>query len=118
MSCGSRRLLVLLLTLGSASACALFASADARARGASVSTTFTGRAFAWVSRLGPKSGKAYVYVDGRYATTVNLYSATSRNRRIVFSRSFSTSAGHSVWIFVAGTSRHPRVDLDAFLIVR
>jgi hypothetical protein len=90
----------------------------ATARGARASTSFSGRAFAWVSRLGPGCGRAYVYVDGMYATSVNLYSSLSRPRRIVFSRSWENAGAHSVFVWVTGTAGHPRVDLDAFLVVR
>jgi hypothetical protein len=90
----------------------------ARTRGASASTSFTGRGVAWVSQRGPRSGKAYVYVDGRYTATVKLYSSVSRARQIVFSRSWPRSGAHWVYVWVAGTAGHPRVDLDAFLVVR
>ncbi|MDQ3669734.1 MAG: hypothetical protein M3377_05575, partial [Actinomycetota bacterium] len=90
----------------------------AKVRRASASTSFSGRGVAWVSRRGPGSGKAYVYVDGQYAATVNLYSSVGRARRIVFARSWPTPGAHRLFVSVAGTSGHPRVDLDAFLFIR
>jgi hypothetical protein len=36
----------------------------------------------------------------------------------VFARSWRSSGSHTVRFVVAGTARHPRVDLDALVIIR
>lgn len=98
-----------------------FSGGSARARsikGSSASYTFTGRSVAWVSTMGPTRGKARIYVDGRHVATIDLRAATTRYRTVVWSRSWSTSARHTVRVVVLGTSGRPRVDVDAFVVVR
>ena len=84
---------------------------------ASATLTFTGRNVVWVAPLAPNRGKADVYLDGVYVQTVDLYSASSVARSIVFSHSWASSGSHTLQIRVKGTSGRPRVDLDAFLLV-
>lgn len=86
--------------------------------GAAASVTFTGRSIALVGPRGPSRGSARVYLDGLYAGTISLYSAASQARKIVFSKGWARSATHSLRLVVAGTPGHPRVDIDAFLILR
>jgi subtilisin len=84
--------------------------------GARVRHSFTGRQIAWVSSVGPKLGRAAVYIDGALVSTVDLYSATTRMRRIVFTRSWATTGIHTIEVRVLGTSGRPRVDIDAFVM--
>ncbi len=90
----------------------------ATAAGASAKFTFTGRQVAWVAPRSATRGQAKVYVDGVYVTTVDLYTASGEPRRIVFSRSWSTSGTHTLEIRVVGTSGRPRVDIDTFVVTR
>jgi subtilisin family serine protease len=76
------------------------------------------KAIAIVGRQGPTSGKAKVYVDGVYAATIDLYRSTSRSRVVLFSRSWPTAGIHKVKLFVSGTPGRPRVDIDAFPVLR
>ncbi len=76
------------------------------------------RAIAIVGRQGPTSGKAKVYVDGAYAETIDLYRSSARARVVVFSRSWSTPGVHTVKLFVSGTGGRPRIDIDAFPVIR
>jgi len=69
----------------------------------------------WVADLGPSRGQAKVYVDGAYAHTVNLYSATFHARQVVYVASWSTNGSHSIRIVNVGTAGHSRVDIDAFV---
>ncbi len=89
-----------------------------RLRGATARMSFTGRAVAWVSWREPGSGSASVLVSGARTTTVNLYQATSFPRRVVYARWWPSSSGHSLTIQGLGTSGHPRVDVDAVLVMR
>jgi hypothetical protein len=84
----------------------------------SASLTFVGRAVSWVSALGPTRGQARVYVDGHLISTINLYSPSVVARRVVFSRSVSAGHTHTIKVIVVGTAGHPRVDVDAFLVLR
>ncbi len=90
----------------------------ARSAGASTTMQFTGRGVAVVMPYGRGRGKARIYVDGVLASTVGTYRRTLAPRRIVFTRSWATSATHVIKVVVVGTSGHPRVDLDAFLVIR
>jgi len=87
-------------------------------RGASVTFRFTGRAFAIVSPKGTSRGSAKLYVDGHYVSTVNLHRSTWIPRIVVAARSWSSTGSHTVKLVVSGTVGHPRVDVDAFLVLR
>ena len=89
----------------------------ATAAGASARITVTGQQIAWVSAVGPTRGQARVYVDGTYVRTVDLRSASSVPRRVVYVRSWASPGKHTVEIRVVGTSGRPRVDLDAFVAI-
>ena len=84
--------------------------------GASARLTFTARNVAWVAPRSPSRGQARVYVDGSYAATVNLYATYGQPRRVVFTRSWTTLSTHTLEIRAVGTSGHPRVDVDAFVL--
>ena len=86
--------------------------------GASVEFRRDARAIAIVGRQGPTSGKARVYVDGVYVQTIDLYRSNARSKVVLFSRSWSTPGVHSVKLIVSGTSGRPRVDIDAFPVIR
>lgn len=86
--------------------------------GAWVEFKIHAKAIAIVGRQGPTSGKAKVYVDGVYAATIDLYRSSSRSRVVLFSRSWPTPGVHKVKLFVSGTSGRPRVDIDAFPVLR
>ena len=90
----------------------------AKASGAQARFTFTGRGVAWVARAGATSGKAYVYVDGAYVKTVDLYAPAAAARRVMFSRIWPDSATRTVTVIVAGTAGRPRVDVDAFTVLK
>ena len=80
--------------------------------------TFTGRSVAWVARMGPNRGKAKVFVNGTKVATVDLYSSTFRDQRVVWVGNWSRAASRKVTIRVLGTAGRPRVDLDAFVPAR
>jgi hypothetical protein len=88
------------------------------AAGASYSMTFTGRQVAWVASKGVDRGRAHVYLDGAFVKTVDLYSASTAERQVIFSKGFTTSATHTVKIVVEGTAGRPYVTVDAFQIVK
>ena len=87
-------------------------------KGASVTFRFTGRAFAIVAPKGTSRGSARLYVDGVYVSTVSLHRSSWTPRIVVAARSWSTSGSHTVKLVVVGTAGHPRVDVDAFLVIR
>ena len=79
---------------------------------------FTGRGVALVAPVGPTRGSARIYVDDAYVRTLSFYSRTAASRRILFSRSWSTSGSHKLKVVVAGTAHRPRVDIDGFVVMR
>jgi len=84
--------------------------------GASASFTFAGTSVGWVAYRGPDRGSASVYLDGVLYATVSLYSSTYAAMPIVYGAAWGTTSGtHTIKVVVAGTSGHPRVDVDAFV---
>jgi hypothetical protein len=86
--------------------------------GASATYRFTGRSIAFVTTRATRSGSAKVYVDGVLAATVNLYASSFTYRYVAFAKTWTTSASHRITVVVVGTSGHPRIDIDAFLVLR
>ncbi len=90
----------------------------ASAAGATARFSFQGRNVGWVATKASNRGKADVYVDGVYQTTVDLYSSTQQTRQVVFQRSWNTSGSHTVEVRLQGTSGRPYGDVDAFVALR
>ena len=88
-------------------------SSTARAR-----FSFTGRSVSWVSATGPTRRSAAIYVDGRWVKTISLYATTTSYRKVVFSKTWSSVGYHKIEIRVRGTKGHPRVDVDAFVVLK
>jgi hypothetical protein len=86
--------------------------------GRSVSYTFTGRSIAFVAVRGPGRGSARIYVDGVLQTTINLWASTATYRFVGYSKTWTTSAKHTIKVVVLGTAGHPRIDADAFVTLR
>lgn len=86
--------------------------------GRSATLTFVGNRVGWLSRLGSTSGTARVYINNVLVKTINLNSATTTDRKLVFVRAWSTSATRTIKIVVAGTAGHPRVTLDQIFVLR
>jgi hypothetical protein len=80
--------------------------------------TFTGRAVAWIAPRNTNRGQAEVWVDGILASTIDLFASTSQPRMTVFTRSWTTSAQHTVQIRVKATVGRPRIDVDAFVFLK
>ncbi|HUP83275.1 MAG TPA: S8 family serine peptidase [Candidatus Limnocylindria bacterium] len=81
--------------------------------------TFSGSSVAFVSTLGPARGKVDVWLDGVHKGTLDLYSATLKTKRVVWST--TTGAGtHTLEIRPSGSrsvhSTSNRIDVDAFLV--
>jgi hypothetical protein len=89
-----------------------------RQKGASVSRSFTGRGIAFVTATASTRGRAQIWIDGVQVATVSLYAKTLTPRRVMFTRTWATPGPHTIKVVVAGTAGHPRVDLDAFVVIR
>jgi subtilisin family serine protease len=83
--------------------------------GAYVTFGINAKSLALVMPKGPTRGYFKLYLDGHYVKSISLYSATSRSRQVVFARNWSSVTFHTMRIVVAGTSGHPRVDVDAVI---
>ena len=89
----------------------------AKAAGASVTFEFTGKRVRVYGPLGPTRGKAKVYIDGKYARTINLYRGSFDARAKLFETGWKTSKAHTLRIVVQGTKGHPMVAIDEFQVV-
>ena len=78
----------------------------------------TGRGIALVTTKGPGRGKVKVYLDGVYVETVDLYRSSVSYRVLAFSQMFASYGTHTIKLVGMGTSGRPRVDLDAFAVIR
>jgi hypothetical protein len=85
--------------------------------GASLSWTFTGRSASWVVSRASTSGQAYVYVDGVKVSTIDLKSSTTLYRQAIWTKTWSSSAKHTVKIVVVGTSGRPTVTTDGLVYI-
>jgi hypothetical protein len=86
--------------------------------GSKVRFTFTGRAFGWLTTIGPDRGEARIYVNGALLDTVDLAAATSSTRVIGWSKTWATFATRTIEIRVVGTPDRPRIDVDGFWTLR
>jgi hypothetical protein len=80
------------------------------------SYTFTGRTIAVVAKKGSAFGSFKVYLDGVYKATVSEHATSNQWRRIVYSLNVSPGT-HRIKLVCSGTSGHPRIGLDAFLVL-
>ncbi|WP_086724079.1 N-acetylmuramoyl-L-alanine amidase [Streptomyces sp. NRRL B-24085] len=87
-------------------------------KGASLTWTFTGRSAAWVVSRASTSGQAYVYVDGTKVATVDLKSSTTKYRDAIWTKSWSSTAKHTVKIVVVGTSGRPTITTDGLVYIK
>jgi hypothetical protein len=79
--------------------------------------TFAGHGIALVGSTSPYRGVANVYVDGVFIRRVDTRSATTRSRRVLFSRSFASGGSHTITFEATGGGTHPLVRLDAFVVL-
>ncbi len=87
--------------------------------GATATLAFTGRNVAWVAPKSTSRGIAEVYLDGEKVATVDLSSATSQARKVVYAANgLDPSAAHTLQVKALGTAGRPRVDVDAFVALR
>lgn len=93
-------------------------SYSSSSKNAALTWTFTGRSVAWVVSRAATSGQAYVYVDGVKTATVDLKSSTTKYRDAIWTKSWSTSAKHTVKIVVVGTSGRPAVTTDGIVYLK
>ena len=86
--------------------------------GARASYRFTGRSVSVVALTSSARGKASVYIDGTYNTTIDTFSSTTAYRKIVYVGNWSVAGTHTIELRVAGTAGRPTVSVDGFIVVR
>jgi uncharacterized delta-60 repeat protein len=87
--------------------------------GATAELAFAGRSVTWVAPKTSNRGQAEVWLDGRKVATVDLFSATAQARRLVYAANgLDPSVTHTLQVKVLGTAGRPRVDVDAFVVLR
>jgi hypothetical protein len=84
--------------------------------GAKASLTFTGKRITWYGPVGPTRGAAKVSIDGTVVATVDLHRRGFAARAAVFTKSWSSAGTHTLTITVVGTSGHPMVAIDEFVV--
>jgi uncharacterized protein with LGFP repeats len=93
-------------------------SFSSSSKSASLTWTFTGRSASWVVSRASTSGQAYIYVDGTKVATVDLKSSTTAYRNAIWTKSWTSSAKHTVKIVVVGTSGRPTVTTDGLVYLK
>jgi hypothetical protein len=93
------------------------------ASGAKAKFSFTGSNVAWGAPRGTNKGKAEVWIDGVKVATVDLYASTTQERKVVFTKSWSTSGSHTLEVRPTSSTKNAatsgkRVDVDAFVALR
>jgi hypothetical protein len=84
---------------------------------ASLTWTFKGRSVAWIASRATTSGQAKIYLDGTYQSTVDLKSATTQYRQALWTKTWSSTAQHTLKIVVVGTSGRPTVTTDGIAVL-
>lgn len=88
-----------------------------RYAGSYVTYTTSARSLSFVTTRGPGRGSARIYIDGAYVTTVDLYAPTATYRYVAFARTWTSLGTHTIKVVSVGTP-YPRVDIDAFGVIR
>ena len=87
--------------------------------GASASYTFAGRSISLVTTVAPNRGAVKVYVDGKLDATVDTMAVGSATyRHVIWQHNWASAGTHTVKLVEVGTASLPRVDLDAFVVVK
>jgi hypothetical protein len=92
-------------------------SQAASSSGASVTIPFMGRGWTSYATTSASQGIADVSVDGAKAVPVNLYNATTRHQRKVFSTGALDSGYHTVKISAVGNATGKYINIDMLQIV-
>ena len=85
---------------------------------ASVKFTASGTGLTWIGSKSAPHGVANVYVDGRFARSVDTYAATTMIGKVLFQVRFGETGTHTIQIVDAGTSGRPYIDADAFVVTK
>ncbi|MFI8349356.1 peptidoglycan recognition protein [Streptomyces sp. NPDC085596] len=87
-------------------------------KNASLTWTFTGRSVAWVVSRSSASGQVDIYVDGKKLTTADLKSPTTAYRNALWTKTWPTSAKHTLKIVVRATAGRPAITTDGIAYLK
>ncbi|GAA1297126.1 hypothetical protein Psi02_13940 [Planotetraspora silvatica] len=88
------------------------------AKNASATYTFTGRSVGLIGKRAPNTGALTIYVDGVKTTVFDTKTSTTNYRNIFWTKTWTTSAKHTIKIVVAGTSGRPTVVTEGIAYVK
>ncbi len=86
-------------------------------KGKTATLTFTGFQVAWMSTQGPTRGSATVKLDSGTAATINTNKSSAHAAEVVDVVTAAANGSHKLVVNVLGTSGHPRIDVDAFIVL-
>jgi hypothetical protein len=89
---------------------------SATKKNAKLTYTFTGRSAALLFSRGSKTGKAYVYLDGKKVATIDTKSTRTLYRQALYVKSL-TAKKHTIAVVVVGTSGRPTVVSDGLAYI-
>jgi len=89
----------------------------ATVKGKTATLTFTGFQAAWMSTQGPTRGSATVKLDSGTAATINTNTGSPKTAEIVDVVTAAANGSHKLVVSVLGTAGHPRIDVDAFIVL-
>jgi len=85
--------------------------------GKTATLTFTGFQVAWMSTQGPTRGSATVKLDSGTPGTINTNASSPKTAEIVDVVTAAANGSHKLVVTVLGTAGHPRIDVDAFVVL-
>ncbi|HET7247452.1 MAG TPA: hypothetical protein VFJ07_21760 [Streptosporangiaceae bacterium] len=85
--------------------------------GKTATLTFTGFQAAWMSTQGPARGSATVKLDSGTAATISTNASSPKTAQIVDVVTAAANGSHKLVVTVLGTPGHPRIDVDAFVVL-
>jgi hypothetical protein len=89
----------------------------ATVKGKTATLTFTGFQVAWMSTQGPTRGSATVKLDSGTAATINTNASSAHAAEVVDVVTAAANGSHKLVVNVLGTSGHPRIDVDGFIVL-
>ena len=87
-------------------------------KGATASYTFTGRSVGLIVRKAASAGAFSIYVDGVKVATIDARASSTVYRQVVWTKSWTGSAKHTIKIVAAGTSGRPYVVTDGIAYIK
>ncbi len=94
-------------------------SARASSKPSSSATwTFTGRGIALVSTMATTRGTVRIYLDGKYVTRVDMLASPTVFRAVAWQATWSSTRSRTIKVVVDGLIGRPRIDLDAFIVLK